>query len=211
MSKDCFFRLKVTGKREDAEEFCRNLKRHTWAETLGVSKIISIYEKEQHDIPESVYAEHVLEGTCESSIDSSMFEQMYNGSRILHLCMEVYGEQPESKLQEYYLIVNGNCLVALDNDVVIKNIYDALYQQMYFERKPRFTDEAKFYKSFCEQLKKMSEAEVVELYNREFNTAYEYGKNCKVVDDCIVACDLDNWEFMPEDNAIKFLMRSFED
>ena len=82
---------------------------------------------------------------------------------------------------------------------------------MYSDCEPRFTDEAKFYKSFCEQLKKMSEAEVVELYNREFNTAYEYGKNCKVVDDCIVACDLDNWEFMPEDNAIKFLMRSFED
>lgn len=118
MANNCFYTMKVYGKKESIEEFVRLLRWETKIDGKGLGKTYSASPAESEMINEEVFM-MIISGDCAWSVKSAMMGRkisLESETRRLGLFLEVFSEEHGCQFQEHLLINKGDVILSEAKD-----------------------------------------------------------------------------------------------
>lgn len=114
MANDCYYRMRIAGKKENVKEFTRAMKGVDEYESCGVGRVFDCTIVDEFMLDES-FVEY-LEGDCAWSIltamrDPSRENNVESLSKRLSLSVEAYSEEPGVGFAEHFGIINGEIII----------------------------------------------------------------------------------------------------
>ena len=114
MANDCYYEMKVYGRREDCEEWLRRMKSYD-----APNHFYRIFSSDVCVVGGGENGYHIMiVGDCAWSLESCCRASGYSGgidlfavnTKELHLRMEAYSREPGIGFEEHYIYDKGECL-----------------------------------------------------------------------------------------------------